>query len=84
MQHLALKATIVLLAVVSGQRSKAKEHRKCLKKRLTLWRNGEIGSLLHDGKMIQWHLSKSNMNARPNKARIFAKLVTEGQINLAL
>jgi len=45
MQHLALKAVIVLLAVAlqkPGQRSKAKEHQECLEKRLTLWRNGEI------------------------------------------
>ena len=84
MQHLELRAAIGLLAVVPGQRSKAKEHQKCLKKRLILWRNGEIGSLLHDGKMIQWHLSKLNKNDPPNEAHIFAKLVMEGQINLAL
>ena len=87
MQHLALKAAIVLLAVAlqkPGQRSKAKEHQECLEKRLTLWRNGEIESLLREGRMIQRRLSKSNKNDPPNKARIFAKLVMEGQINSAL
>ena len=87
MQHLALKAVIVLLAVAlqkPGQRSKAKEHQECLKKRLTLWRNGEIGSLLREGRMIQRRLSKSHKNDPPNKARIFAKLVMKGQINFAL
>ena len=34
--------------------------------------------------MIQWRLSKSNKNDLPNKARIFAKLVREGQISSAL
>ena len=34
--------------------------------------------------MIQRRLSKSNKNDPPNKARIFAKLVMEGQINSAL
>ena len=65
MQHLALKAAIVLLAVAlqkPGQRSKAKEHQECLEKRLTLWRNGEIESLLREGRMIQRRLSKSNKN----------------------
>ena len=84
MQHLALKAAFVLLAVglqKPGQRSKAKEHQECLEKRLTLWRNGEIESLLREGRMIQRRLSKSNKNDQPNKAGIFAKLVMEGQIN---
>ena len=34
--------------------------------------------------MIQRRLSKSNKNDPPNKARIFAKLVMEGQINSVL
>ena len=87
MQHLALEAAIVLLAVVlqkPSQRSKAKEHQECLKKRLILWGNGEIGSLLREGRMIQRRLSKLHKNDPPNKARIFAKLVMEGQIILAL
>ena len=87
LQHLALKVAIVLLAVAlqkPGQRSKAKEHQECLKNRLTLWRNGEIGSLLREGRMIQRRLSKSHKNDPPNKAHIFAKLVMEGQINSAL
>ena len=87
MQHLALNAAIVLLATAlqkPGQRSKAKEHQKCLTKRLTLWRNGEIESLLREGRMIQRRLLKSNKNDPPNKARIFAKVVMEGHINSAL
>ena len=87
MQHLALKAAIVLLAVAlqkPGQRSKAKEHQECLEKRLILWRNGEIESLLREGRIIQRRLSKSNKNDPPNKARNFAKLVMDGQINSAL
>ena len=54
MQHLALKAAIVLLAVAlqkPGQRSKArkaKEHQECLEKQLPLWRNGKIESLLRE------------------------------------
>ena len=86
MQHLALKAAIVLATALQkpGQRSKAEEHQECLEKRLTLWRNGEIESLLREGRMIQRRLLKSNKNDPPNKARIFAKLVMEGQINSAL
>ena len=54
MQHLALKAALVLFAVAlqkPGQRSKAKEHQECLEKLLSLWINGEIESLLREGRM---------------------------------
>ena len=94
-QYLALNAATVLVAVAlqkPGQWSKAKEHQECLKKRLTLWRKGEIESLLRKGRMIQRPLSnsnkkdpsKTNKNDPTNKAHIFAKLVMEGQITLAL
>ena len=56
MQHLALKAAILLLAVglqKPSQKSKAKEHQECLERRLKLWRNDEIDFLLREGRMIQ-------------------------------
>ena len=87
MQHLALKAAIVLLAVglqKPSQKSKTKEHQECLEKRLKLWRNGEIDCLLREGRMIQRRIQKSCKKDPPNKAKIFAKLVMEGQINSAL
>ena len=88
MQHLALKAAIVLLAVglqKPSQKSKAKDHQECLEKRLKLWKNGEIECLLREGRMFQRRIQKSRRNSDPpNKARIFAKLVMEGQINSAL
>ena len=87
MQHLALKAAIVLLAVGlqnPSQKSKAKEHQECLEKRLKLWRNGEIDCQLREGRMIQRHIQKSCKKDPPNKAKIFAKLVMEGRINSAL
>ena len=48
MQHLALKASIVLLAVglqKPHQKSKAEEHQECLEKRLKLLRDGKIDCL---------------------------------------
>ena len=91
MQHLALKAAIVLLAFglqKPGQRSNAKEHQECLEKRLTRGRNGEIKCLLGEGRMIQRRLSKSNKNDPSksnkndplNKARIFAKLIMKARL----
>ena len=88
MQHLALKAAIVLVAVglqKPSQKSKAKDYQECLEKRLKLWKNGGIECLLREGRMIQRRIQKSRKNSDPpNKGRIFAKLVMEGQINSAL
>lgn len=56
MQHIALKAAIVLLALglqKPSRQSKAKDHQECLSRRLTLWKEGEIDTLLREGRMIQ-------------------------------
>ena len=75
MQHLALKAAIVLLAVglqKPHQKSKAKEHQECLEKQLELWRNGKTDCLLGEGRMTQRCIQKSCRNDPQNKAKIFA------------
>ena len=87
MQHIALKAAIVLLALglqKPSRQSKAKDHQECLSRRLTLWKEGEIDTLLREGRMIQKRMSKSRKPEPQNRAKIFAKLVMEGQINSAL
>ena len=87
MQHIALTAAIVLLALAlqkPSQGSKAKDHQECLSRRLALWKEGEIDTLLRERRMIQKRLTKPRRNEPPNKAKIFAKLVLEGQINSAL
>ena len=85
-QHVAFMAAIVLLALVlqkPSQGSKAKDHQECLSRRLTLWKDGEIDTLLREGRMIQKRLKRPRKSGGPsNKARIFAKLVLE--INSAL
>ena len=86
-QHIALKAFFVLLAVglqKPGPKSKAKDHKECLKKRLASWKSGEIDKLLHEGRAIQSRIGKGRKSEPQNKAKIFAKLVMEGQINSAM
>ena len=49
MQHTALKTAFVLLAVglqKPGKKSKTKDHQECLARRLVLWEEGEIDTLL--------------------------------------
>ena len=78
LQHIALKAAIVLLAVglqKPSQKSKAKEHQECLGKRLDQWSRGKIGSLLREGRAIQRRLISSHRQSKPDSARVFANLV---------
>lgn len=86
-QHVSLKAAFVLLAVglqKPGPKSKAKDHADALSKRLVLWKEGEIHNLLREGRIIQGRIGKSKMSDPPDKSKVFAKLVLEGQINAAL
>ena len=83
----SLKAAIVLLATALqklSMKSKTKDHQECLTKRLALWKEGEIESLLREGRSIQKRIRKTKRGNPPNKAKIFAKLVMQGQINFAL
>ena len=85
--HVSLKAAFVLLAVglqKPGLKSKAKDHQDALAKRLVLWREGEISKLLRECKIIQGRIGKLKGSASPDKTKVFAKLVLEGQINAAL
>ena len=87
LQHIALKAAIVLLAVglqKPSQKSKAKDHKECLGKRLNQWNRGEIDFLLREGRAIQRRLISSHRKNEPDSARIFANLVMSGQIDSAL
>ena len=75
MQHTALKAAFVLLAVglqKPSKKSKAKDHQECLARRLVLWKEGEIDTLLREGRMIQRHVDRSRKADPPNNAKIFA------------
>ena len=85
--HVSLKAAFVLLAVglqKPGPKSQAKDHQNALAKRLILWREGEISKLLRKYRIIQRRIGKLKGSASPDKTKVFAKLVLEGQINTAL
>ena len=87
MQHIALKAAVVLLSVClqkPSQKSKAKDHIDCLSKRLVLWKEGEIDTLIREGRMTNSRLTNSRSANPPNKAKVFADLVMQGRIHSAL
>ena len=77
-QHIALKAAFTLLAVglqKPSHNSKAKDHQDVLSKRLVLWRDGEIGKLLREGRIIQGRIGKRKRSDLPDRSKVFAKLV---------
>ena len=85
-QKIALKAFFVLHVWLQkpGPKSKEKDHKECLKRRMVLWKNGEIDKLLNEGKIIQSRIEIGKKSEPLNRAKIFAKLVMEGQINSAM
>ena len=48
-----------------------------------LWQ-GEINKLLREGRIIQGRIGKLKASEPPDRSKVFAKLVLEGQINSAL
>lgn len=86
-QGIALKVYMVLPSLLlqkPGPKSKAKEHLAILKRRLELWKNGEVSELLRECRQIQAKLKSSKRRNPDDAARIFAKLVFEGKIGAAL
>ena len=84
---MSLKAAFVLLAAglqKLGPKSKAKDDQDALAKRLVLWREGEISKLPRECRIIQGRIGKLKGSASPDKTKVFAKLVLQGQINAAL
>ena len=82
-----MKAAFVLLAVAlqkPGPKSKTKDHQEALSKRLMLWKQGEINKLLREGRILQGRIGKRKTSDPPEKSKVFANLVLEGQINSAL
>ena len=67
-----------------SMKSKSKDHQECLIKRLARWKEGEIESLLREGRSVQKRILKTKRAKPPGKAKIFSKLVMQGQINSAL
>ncbi|XP_068684892.1 uncharacterized protein [Montipora foliosa] len=65
--------------------SKSKEHSAALKRRLTLWRQGDLSQLLSEVRFIQRKF-KSSKKARTveDLSKVFAKLVMQGKLSAAL
>ena len=74
-----------LLLQKPSNRSKTKDHIKCLERRLADWSNGDLEELVKEGRSLQHRLPR-NRSARPNinLTWSFAKLTFMGRCKAAL
>ena len=73
-----------LLMQKPSQQSKAKEHNNKLSERLQLWKEGNIETLLKEGRTIQKRLTSGKSRKQTDISRIFAKLMMEGKVTAAI
>ena len=64
--------------------SKAKDHVKCIERRMIQWWDGDIDDLLQECLTIQQHLQPINGTPKENLARAFANLVMQGKVKSAM
>ena len=90
LECIALKAAMIMPALLlqkSHPKSKAKDHTKHLARRLQLWTEGDLESLLNEGRTIQRQFTQqrhSHVKSTEQTARTFAKLMMEGKVRAAL
>ena len=88
LEAIALKAATVM-SVLLLQRpfrsSKPRDHSACLERRMSIWKKGDIKSLLTEGLSLQKRLPKlSTPSNESNLARTFSRLMFQGKTNAAL
>ena len=84
----ALKCLMVLPAILlqkPSRTSKSKDHTIALKRRLILWKKGEILPLLEESETIQQRLINSiSKNSSESISKKFASLMKQGKVNPAV
>ena len=88
LESIALKASFVmqiLLLQKPSQKSKSRDHVIHLNRRLELWRQGNISSLIQEGKCIQRYLVNRSRPPDDNViAQNFSKMMEQGKVRSAL
>ena len=74
-----------LLLQKPSKQSKAKEHNGKLVERFQLWENGDITSIVKEGRMIQKRIINNNKTrSEPDITRNFSKLIMEGNFSAVI
>ena len=90
LEGIAMQAAMVMPALLLQKphpKSKAKEHSQHLERRLQLWLEGNIESLMDEGRTIQLQFTRNHHTqerSAQQTARTFAKLMMEGKVRAAL
>lgn len=89
MESIALKATKVMSALLPqkpSQKSKGRDHSMSLKRRLAFWLEGDINSLILEGRQLLSDLSTKTGRNEENSAlaRTFSNLIFQGKVKSAL
>ena len=90
LEGIAMKAAMIMPALLlqnPHQRSNSKQHSALLEHRLKLWSQGDMESLLNEGRTIQQEVNKKRgKRERQNQdvARTFAKQMMEGKVKAAM
>ena len=75
----------VLILQKPSRTSKTRDHIKHLKRRMELWKAGNITEILQEGRCIQNHLSRSRKHCdKAALARSFQRLISTAKVNNAL
>ena len=88
LEAVALKATTVMCVLLLQRphpRSQTKDHQACLSRRLTLWSEGDISTLLSEGRTIQDRLRFNISHPKPrDMIKSFSDLMLRGKVRDAL
>ena len=86
LETIALKALMIvpgLLLQKTSLNSKSKENSETLKRRLSLWKNGQLDQLVFEEKTIQYRLQNNDRaTANKNEETLnFTRLIEQGNVN---
>lgn len=88
MEDIALKACMVMQVMLlqrPHKNSRSRDHVSALSRRLNMWLNGEIATLLQEGRCLQARISSAPVQISEDKlARKFTNLISVGKIREAL
>ncbi len=87
LEPVALKMAMIIFPLLlqkPSKKSKAKEHSQCLARRLDLWDNGKLSSLLREVKEIQRRLTLRKQKNKDSSDKVFARLMLQGKVSAAL
>ena len=86
LEAVALKATTVMCVLLLQRphpRSQTKDHQTCLSHRLTLWSEGDISTLLSEGRTIQDRLRFNISHPKPrDMIKSFSDLMLRGRLEM--